>query len=207
MKKRALLAAALMTVGAAVTPASAATITQERVINTDGNADPIISDFDLFDGTGTLTDVILSWELTGQGGVTAGLCLTFQDCEPGLFTLNLTGTGVFSGASDSDSDGSGITNSLDIVQTGSVLATIDNSFSFNNLNLFQGSGQANGTVEVATIYSGFPNELNLGANSLTGTVTLSYVVNQVPVPAALPLVLSGLALFGIAARRRRMATA
>ena len=195
--KRLVLAATLAAVPAL---AQAATVSQSFTFSGTGTSfSEALSSFAYFDLGGTLDGVTLEYSASASGTVSADACEFFGDCEPATFALNLSGNGLLAGASDSATDGSGITNGTDVNQTGSYSTDIAGMFTFGPAG-FTGSGTFGG-LNFTGVYSGFHVD---GGSSYSGTVTLTYdySVAAVPLPASLPLALGALGLLGLQGRRR-----
>ncbi len=198
--------------------ASAGTITQDRLIGGDPDDLFVIADFDQYDGPGTLLSATLDWTVAAGGTVSAYACGFFHDCEPGKFTLSLLGITDLAGPDDDDSDYSGIDNSTNVPQYGSVYTEISDSFAYGDLGDFVGSGLVAG-IEIDGIYEGYPHALDDGFREGLVTLTYEYATqtsnsnstshpntNPTTVPEPGALAIFGLGLAGLGFARRKKAS-
>lgn len=191
------------------TSAGAVTMTQNRVVSGDGETTATINDFTKYSGTGTLNSVQLDWNVnvTGEIGSMGPVydCAFNGDCEPGTFTLTLEGFGDLATAFDTATQASGIDNSTDAGQTGSINMTITGLFSYGTLANFVGAGLVAGSVDITGFYLGFPDFLD--SSIRTGNVSLTYDITQAPTTTPVPepgtMAMFGLGLAGLGFIRRR----
>jgi hypothetical protein len=187
--------------------AQAAIITQDRLISgSDADKNFMATfRFDKFSGPGILVSATLDWDVTATGSAVTFFCLAGgYECAPGTYTLSLGGGGDLADPSDSDLYETGFTNRDETQSDAAISTHIADSFTFGDLSALTGTGTVS-SITVSAIYDGYL--LQAPSFSRTGRVTLSYEISDVPVPAALPLMLGGLGvLAGVACRRSKRVT-
>lgn len=138
-----------------------------------------------------LEKVIVSWDLTLWSDWSASSCLTFQDCEPGNLTWDLTIGNIVPDRQFSEtSPDNGITNDTDDPQSG-----ISDLY-WQGMTIYTAADLAafvtGGTLDFDLDY--VDNGFGLSfVYDPVGTVSIAYVV---PVPATLALLLLGAAGIG-----------
>ena len=189
-------------------PSSAMSATIDQSVSF-GGANAFASDFfdnfTQYSGPDTLTGVELLYNYTSNGSVSANLCLLFQDCEPANANITLQGGGAFAALNLSDTENTGITNAIDLQQTGSFNLSLNGVLAGLNVADFMGTGTVAGSLDADGTYDGY--SVIAGA-SYAGSFTLRYTteITPVPVPASLGLLLVGAGGLGMMSRRRRTQT-
>jgi hypothetical protein len=177
--------------------------------------DPLRVDtsFDGFNVSGgTLTAVLLSWNLTLDLAVSASNCSVFGDCntqaKPSIIDWNLAGSGAAGDALDSVSFATAewdynITNDTDSEQKDATRLSLIGSKALANLGDFVGPGPIGAVRNASATRAGY---VFYDGRVLDGTLTLTYTYRQAaqaPVPGTLALL--GLGLVSAGAWRRRKA--
>jgi len=182
---------------------------------------PDVDPFELdtsFDGFnvsgGTLTGVLLSWNLSLDLAVSADNCNFFSDCNtsnssgPSIVDWALTGSGSAGDAFGSVSFATAewdyrITNDTDSLQTDRTVLSLIGAEALTNLGEFVGAGPigaVRNTSDTRALFVFYDKRV------LSGNLTLTYTYTQgaqVPVPGTLALL--GLGLVSAGAWRRRKA--
>jgi hypothetical protein len=196
-----LVAAGLVGMASAV---SAAPVVQTINVDFDG-----YTDFRLGYGAtltafnGILTSVLLEWDLTAAGGITAFDCNQFADCEGGLVELVIDSD--FFAIYDKGTTPTGFNNDTDDAQVTDVTVSINGSLDLTgDAADFQGAGNL---ADFLFVTLGSNENFFSSPNGIatTGTLTLTYEssIAAVPLPGSLPLALVGLAGLAVLRRRRQ----
>ena len=152
---------------------------------------------------GILTSVLLEWDLTAAGGITAFDCNTAADCEGGLVELVIDSD--FFAIYDKGTTPTGFNNDTDDDQVTDVTVSINGSLDLTgDAADFQGAGNL---ADFLFVTLGSNENFYSGPNGIatTGTLTLTYEgsIAAVPLPGSLPLAFVGLAGLAVLRRRRQ----
>ncbi|MEM7723031.1 MAG: VPLPA-CTERM sorting domain-containing protein [Pseudomonadota bacterium] len=205
-KIAALLAAVILP--AAANASTVSTLSQTLSFNSiSQNGTPnftrTLSGFDAFDAPGELLSVTLTVNANLSGQSRTDRCRIFQDCDPALGELVLSGNGsAFAGVADRATASTGITNATNATQVGTYSVLLNSTFTNFDTADFVGTGPVSGGIRLEGDYLGFAY-FNGSNFSFAGDATLTYAFAAVPLPAALPLLLVGVGAFGVAARKKR----